>query len=172
MRNTGDAPLYKRRKRLVYREEHRRHSQIKSIAHREEHRRRKLTTRISGTMTKIRDKDRRSNRIGKFNSQRSFGLEELKGYVFAHGDHGAGSKFNKTVEKIADYCRVEVSKEIYKLILYGEEAEFPEVEEPSGSKPSSAKMKKFEMDYKRRLEKLETYGKKSVRLLESYWDNV
>ena len=63
-------------------------------------------------MTKIRDKERRSNRIGKFNSQRTFGLEELRGFCFAHGDLGSGSKFNKTVEKIAKYCRVEVSKEI------------------------------------------------------------
>ena len=61
------------------------------------------------------------------------------------------------MEKIAEYCRVEVSKEIYKLILYGEEAEFPEVEEPSGSRPAAATMKKFEMDYKRRLEKIEQY---------------
>ena len=98
----------------------------------------------------------------------TIGTKELRGYYFAHGDHGAGSKFNKTVEKIAEYCRVEVSKEVYKLILYGEEAEFPEVEEPSGSKPSAAKMKIFEMDYKRRLEKQESYTlRRSVRLLES-----
>ena len=71
------------------------------------------------------------------------------------------------MEKIADSCRVEVSKEIYKLILYGEEAEFPEVEEPSGSRPAAATMKKFEMDYKRRLEKQETYMKEKCRLLES-----
>ena len=70
-------------------------------------------------MTKIRDKDRRGNRMGKFNGTKTIGLEELRGYVFAHGDHGAGSKFNKTVEKVAEYCRVEVSKEIYQLVLYG-----------------------------------------------------
>ena len=90
--------------------------------------------------------------MGKFNAQRTIGLEELRGYCFAHGDHGSGSKFNKTVEKIAEYCRVEVSKEIYKLILYGAEAEFPEVEQPSGSRPGAAALKKYEMDYKRRLE--------------------
>ena len=58
------------------------------------------------------------------NGKPSIGLEELRGYYFTHGDHGSGNRFNKTVEKIAEYCRVEVSKEIYKLILYGEEAEF------------------------------------------------
>ena len=50
---------------------------------------------------------------------------------------------------------MEVSKEIYKLILYGEAQEFPEVEAPSGSRPGAAVLKKYEMDYKRRLEKQE-----------------
>ena len=66
-------------------------------------------------------KERSGNRSNRFYSAKpSVGIEELKGYYFTHGDHGSGSKFSKTVEKIADYCRVEVSKEIYKLILYGE----------------------------------------------------
>ena len=109
-------------------------------------------------------KERGDKRSAKFNGKKTvIGTEELRGYYFAHGDHGAGSKFNKTVEKIAEYCRVEVSKEVYKLILYGEEAEFPEVEEPSGSKPSAAKMKIFEMDYKRRLEKQESYIKEKCK---------
>ena len=66
------------------------------------------------------EKDRRTNRLTGFGNKPTIGLEELRGYYFAHGDHGSGNKFNKTVEKIAEYCRVEVSKEIYKLILYGE----------------------------------------------------
>ena len=108
--------------------------------------------------------DRNAKRITRYNGRRSsVGIEELSGYYFAHGDHGAGSRFNKTVEKIAEHCRVEVSKEIYKLILYGEEAEFPEVDEPSGSRPSAAAMKKYEMDYKRRLEKQETYAKEKCK---------
>ena len=100
-------------------------------------------------MTK--NNNRNGKRVGEFKEQKIIGLKELRGYHFAHGDHGSGNKFNKTVEKIAQYCRVEVSKEIYKLILYGEEAEFPEVEEPSGSRPGAAVLKKYEMDYKRRL---------------------
>ena len=83
-----------------------------------------------------KEKERSGNRAIKFNGQRTIiGLKELRGYYFAHGDHGSGNKFNKTVEKIAEYCRVEVSKEIYKLILYGEAPEFPEVEAPTGSRP-------------------------------------
>ena len=110
--------------------------------------------RRSNKMTK-KEKERQGKRTVKFNGQRTFiGLEELRGYYFAHGDHGSG-KFNKTVEKIAEYCRVEVSKEIYKLILYGEAPEFPEVEAPTGSRPGAAALKKYEMDYKRQLEKKE-----------------
>ena len=59
-----------------------------------------------------KDSKRNGNRFGKYKEQKFIGTEELRGYYFAHGDHGAGSKFNKTVEKIAEYCRVEVSKEI------------------------------------------------------------
>ena len=86
-------------------------------------------------MTK-EDKDRRTRRSMKFGGKPTIGLEELRGYYFTHGDHGSGNKFNKTVQKKAEYCRVEVSKEIYKLVLYGEEAEFPEVEQPSGNRPA------------------------------------
>ena len=54
-------------------------------------------------------KDRANKRTTKFHAAKpTVGIEELRGYYFAHGDHGAGSKFNKTVEKIAEYCRVEV----------------------------------------------------------------
>ena len=73
-------------------------------------------------MAKKESKDWDGKRMTKYNGGRAtIGIEELKGYYFTHGDHGSGSKFSKTVEKIADYCRVEVSKDIYKLILYGEE---------------------------------------------------
>ena len=61
-------------------------------------------------MTKTERKERGAKRFSKFHGGKpSVGIEELKGYYFTHGDHGSGSKFNKTVEKIAEYCRVEVS---------------------------------------------------------------
>ena len=63
-------------------------------------------------MTKEKIKMRDGKRAVKFHGDRQhIGTEELRGYYFTHGDHGSGSKFNKTVEKIAKYCRVEVSKE-------------------------------------------------------------
>ena len=83
-------------------------------------------------MTKKETSSKRNgSRASRYKEQRMIGIEELQGYYFAHGDPGSGNKFNKTVEKIAEYCRVEVSKEIYKLILYGEEPDFPEVDRSS-----------------------------------------
>ena len=111
-------------------------------------------------MTKDKIKERNGKRAVKFHGERHLiGIAELKGYYFAHGDHGSGNKFNKTVEKIAEYCRVEVSKEIYKLILYGEAPQFPEVVASTGSRPAAAALKKYEMDYKRQLEKKEEFEK-------------
>ena len=63
------------------------------------------------------------------------------------------------MEKIAEYCRVEVSKETYSLILYGETPEFPEIPVPTGNKLAPAVLRKFEMDYKRQLDKKEDFQK-------------
>ena len=71
-------------------------------------------------MGKHKSKDRDAKRAGRhYGENKYIGIAELKGFYFGHGDHGAGTKFyfNKTVEKIAEYCRVEVSKDIYNLIL-------------------------------------------------------
>ena len=113
-------------------------------------------------MGKDKSKDRGAKkRAGT--EQKYIGIEELKGYYFGHGEHGSGPRFNKTVEKIAEYCRVEVSKEIYNLILHGEEAEFPEVKAPSGKNPSAATMRKFELEYKRHLERIENFQKEKCK---------
>ena len=56
--------------------------------------------------------------VNEISQKKYIGIAELKGFYFGHGDHGSGTRFNKTVEKIAEYCRVEVSKDIYNLILY------------------------------------------------------
>ena len=82
----------------------------------------------------------------------------MKGYYFGHGDEGSGNKFNKTVEKIAEYCRIEVSKEIYYLILHGEEPEYEEIPIPSG-KVAPLAAKKFELDYKRQQDKKDNHQK-------------
>ena len=54
---------------------------------------------------------------------------------------------------------MEVSKDIYNLILYGEEPEYPEVEAPTGSKPAAAALRKFELEYKRQLDRKEDFQK-------------
>ena len=83
-------------------------------------------------MGKDKSKDRDAKRAGRLVEKPYLRLPELKGYYFSHGEESSGAKFNKTVEKIAEYCRIEISKEVYYLILYAEEPEFEEVEVPKG----------------------------------------
>ena len=111
-------------------------------------------------MGKDKSKNRDATKAGRSSSEKNYiGILELKGYYFGHGDHGSGTRFNKTVEKIAEYCRVEVSKEIYNLILYGEVLQLEEVEVPTSNKLAPAVLRKFELDYKRQLDKMEDYQK-------------
>ena len=109
-------------------------------------------------MGKDKSKDRDAAKAGR-SSKDYIGILELKGYYFGHGDHGSGTRFNKTVEKIAEYCRVEVSKEIYNLILYGGVLQLEEVEVPTSNKLAPAVLRKFELDYKRQLDKMGDYQK-------------
>ena len=60
-------------------------------------------------MGKDKSKNRDATKAGRSSSEKNYiGVLELKGYYFGHGDHGSGTRFNKTVEKIVEYCRVEV----------------------------------------------------------------
>ena len=54
------------------------------------------------TMGKDKSKDRDARKAGKFVKRKS-GIPELEGYYFGHGEERAGARFNKVVEKIADY---------------------------------------------------------------------
>ena len=110
-------------------------------------------------MGKDKSKNRDAKKAGKWHEKKYISIPELKGYYFGHGDQGSGTRFNKTVEKIAEYCRVEVSKEMYNLILYGETPEFPEIPVPTGNKLAPAVLRKFEMDYKRQLDRKEDFQK-------------
>ena len=98
-------------------------------------------------MGKDKSKDRDAKKAGRF-VERYPGIPELRGYYFGHGEEGSGNRFTKIVEKIAEYCRIEVSKETYYLVLHGEEPEYEEIPIPSG-KVAPLAAKKFEMDYKR-----------------------
>ena len=70
----------------------------------------------------------------------------MEGYYFGHGDERSGAKFNKVVEKIADYARLEISKDIFYLIRDGQEPYWEEIQVPRKN-PGAEKMKKFELDY-------------------------
>ena len=108
-------------------------------------------------MGKDKSKDRDAKRAGR--TEKTYtGILELRGYYFGHGEENSGTRFNKTVEKIAEYCRIEISKEVYYLILYGEEPDFEEVEVPRG-KVTGMEAKKFELDYRRLQDKIEDHQK-------------
>ena len=53
------------------------------------------------------------------------------------------------LEKIAEYCRIEINKEVYYLILFGEEPESEEVEIPKGKISGMEAAKKFELNDRR-----------------------
>ena len=96
-------------------------------------------------MGKDKSKDRDARRAGKFVKKKT-GIPELEGYYFGHGEERSGAKFNKVVEKIADYARLEISKDIFYLIRDGIEPDWEEIQVP-GKNPGAGKMKKFELDY-------------------------
>ena len=108
-------------------------------------------------MGKDKSKDRDAKKAGR-TEKTYIGISELQGYYFGHGDESSGARFHKTMEKIAEYCRIEISKEVYYQILFGEEPEFEEVEVPKG-KISGMKAKKFELDYRRVQEKKDHHQK-------------
>ena len=71
-------------------------------------------------MGKDKSKTRDAKKAGRYVEARYPGIADLRGYYFGHGDEGSGNTFTKTVERIAKYCRIEISKEVYYLILHGE----------------------------------------------------
>ena len=54
-------------------------------------------------MGREKSKNRDAKRTSRFISRGKLGIPELEGYYFGHGDERAGSRFNRVVEKLADY---------------------------------------------------------------------
>ena len=96
-------------------------------------------------MGKDKSKDRDARKAGKIIKRKS-GIPELEGYYFSHGEERAGARFNKVVEKIADYARLEISKDIFYLIRDGVEPDWDDIKVP-GKNTGAGVMKKFELDY-------------------------
>ena len=96
-------------------------------------------------MGKDKSKDRDAKKAGRFVKRKS-GIPELEGYYFSHGEERAGARFNKVVEKIADYARLEISKDIFYLIRDGVEPDWDDIKVP-GKNAGAGVMKKFELDY-------------------------
>ena len=86
----------------------------------------------------------------------------MEGYYFGHGDERSGAKFNKVVEKIADYARLEISKDIFYLIRDGQEPEWEEIQVP-GKNSGAGKMKKFELDYNSQMKDKKTHNENKCK---------
>ena len=85
-------------------------------------------------MVKVKSKTRDAKASARFVSRGKTGIPELKGYYFGHGDERAGSRFNKVVEKLADYARLEHGMNMLYLISDGVEPKWEELEPASNRK--------------------------------------
>ena len=72
-------------------------------------------------MGKDKSKTRDAKNAARFVSRGKVGIPELEGYYFGHGDERAGSRFNRVIEKLADYARIEYRMNMFYLILDGTE---------------------------------------------------
>ena len=77
-------------------------------------------------------KAKSKTRDARFSNRGKIGIPELEGYYFGHSDERAGSRFNRVVEKLADYARIEYGMKMFYLISDGIEPEWEELELPTG----------------------------------------
>ena len=96
---------------------------------------------------KAKSKTKDAKRATRFSNRGKIGIPELEGYYFGHGDERSGTRFNRAVEKLADYARIEYGMDMFYLIQDGTEPEWEDIPIPSG-KGAAALMKKYEIDYR------------------------
>ena len=97
-------------------------------------------------MGKDKSRDRDAKKAGRLPKRKEIGIPELAGYYFSHGEDRSGARYNKVVEKITDYFRIELSKDIFYLVRDGVEPDWEEIKTP-GKSAGSGVMKRFELDY-------------------------
>ena len=99
----------------------------------------------------------------KFASRAKIGIPELEGYYFGHGDERSGTRFNRVVEKLADYARIKYGMDMFYLISDGTEPVWEDIPIPSG-KGAAALMKKYEIDYRYQTEEKRDHQKNKEKM--------
>ena len=80
-----------------------------------------ITTQLM--MSKVKSKKRDAKLSARFVSRGKIGIPELEGYYFGHGDERSGGRFNRAVEKLADYACIEYGMNMFYLIADGTDPE-------------------------------------------------
>ena len=114
-------------------------------------------------MMKAKSKSRDAKLAARFTNRGKIGIPELEGYYFGHGDERAGSRFNRVVEKLAEYTRIEYGMNMFYLISDGTKPEWEELQVPSG-KGSAALLKKYEIDYKYQKEEKQDHQRNKEKM--------
>ena len=124
---------------------------------------RKLCIRYnSDNMGKEKSRDRDARKAGKSSTRRAIGIPELERYYFSHGVDRSGARYNKVIDKIADYARIEISKDIFYLIRDGIEPQWTDIRVP-GKNPGAGVIKKFELDYNAQKKEMKLHSKNKCK---------
>ena len=113
-------------------------------------------------MLKAKSK-KRDAKLTTFSNRGKIGLPELEGYYFGHRDERSGTRFNRAVEKLADFARIKYGMDMFYLILDGAEPEWEDIPIPSG-KGAAALMKKYEINYKYQKEERRDHQKNKEKM--------
>ena len=97
------------------------------------------------------------------NKSKFEGQPELQGKTFVLGDMFQADKFLKAKQAVCDYVGTNYSKEIWKLVHEGKEANFPEPTEPAPT-ATTAQMEKYKIQLRMQMDKEEQYQQDKAKV--------
>ena len=91
-------------------------------------------------MGKNKSKDRDAKKAGRFAKKRESGIPELADYYVSYGGDRSVAGYTKVVENIANYFRIELSKDIFYLVYDGIKPEWKEIKTPGKNAARGVKL--------------------------------